>query len=172
MMFLFSDRDRARFESRFTPEPNTGCWLWSGVPNADGYGQFFVGERNDPGHRNLIAHRASWEMGVGEIPDGAVLCHRCDNPACVNPAHLFLGGHCDNRSDCIRKGRARYARGEKAGRAVLTEDQVHEVRALFRLGISKKAIARRFGVNKGAVYGILKGQTWAWLKTPGHAGPT
>lgn len=78
-----------------------GCWLWSGSRNDKGYGHIHVF------NKTIQAHRASWEIANGQIPDGMYICHRCDNPPCVNPEHLFLGSPSDNTRDAVRKGRMR-----------------------------------------------------------------
>lgn len=88
------------------PEPNSGCFIWLGATNPDGYGNVRVGSRTDGTRRQLKAHRAAWSAFVGEIPDGVHVLHRCDNPACINPEHLFLGTHTDNMRDMVAKGRA------------------------------------------------------------------
>jgi len=83
-----------------TPEPNTGCWLWSGKTFEDGYGRLHarsIGESR--------AHRASYHLYRGEIPDGMLVCHTCDTPSCINPDHLFLGAPLDNTADMMAKGR-------------------------------------------------------------------
>ena len=94
---------RERFERKFMPEPISGCWIWTGSLNKrhNGYGQIRIGDG-----KPLLAHRASYELHIGTIPDGMCVLHKCDVPCCVNPNHLFLGTHADNMRDCHSKGRA------------------------------------------------------------------
>lgn len=80
-----------------------GCWLWTGSRQRNGYGFLFAGTRKEPHPER--AHRVSWRIHFGEIPDGLWVLHKCDNPPCVNPEHLFLGTRTDNMRDCARKGR-------------------------------------------------------------------
>jgi hypothetical protein len=92
-----------RFFEKTQPEPNSGCLLWTGAVHPDGYGKISPGGREGP----KIASRVAWEIARGPIPDGMLVCHRCDTPACVNIDHLFLGTDADNVQDMVRKGRAR-----------------------------------------------------------------
>ncbi len=89
-----------RFEEKISIEPTSGCWLWTAGVNAMGYG--FIGINQRP----YLAHRVSWELHNGPIPNNTLVCHHCDNPPCANPNHLFLGTHQDNSDDKYRKNRA------------------------------------------------------------------
>lgn len=96
-----------RILEKSIPEPNSGCWLWTGAVNLCGYGTLRTGSRTDGTRRTAIASRVSYEVFYGEIPDGLHVLHRCDFPICINPEHLFLGTHTDNMRDMIQKGRAK-----------------------------------------------------------------
>lgn len=129
-----------RFEARVRKAGGCGCWFWTGVLNKGGYGRFVVGGREE------MAHRAAWMLFKGEIPDGKLVLHRCDVPACVNPAHLFLGTHADNAMDKMLKGRG--------GTTKLSDEQVREIRALRTEGVKVRVIAERFGVVTSTVSDI------------------
>lgn len=162
-----------RFNSNV--EKSDGCWVWHGRLNDKGYGQMFSGEG---------AHRISWTLFCGTIPDGIHVLHKCDNPPCVNPEHLFLGTHSDNMADKASKGRAYHPagwgshdrpsgaghwsalrpndvlRGEAHGRAKLTMDAVREIRAAASRGEAQSAIGARFGILQASVSKIILGKTW------------
>ena len=146
---------QVRFERKFIPEPMSGCWLWLGAIGSSGYGWIGAG----PGRKVLAAHRVSWELYRGPVNDLHVL-HRCDNPCCVNPDHLFLGTHQENIADCKAKGRAIRARGAQASNAKLTEDQAHQIR---RSRKKLREIAAEFDIGLPAVSAIRCGKTWKHL---------
>lgn len=112
-----------RFFDFCIPEPNSGCWLWIGGVASKGYGRFNIGNREQ-----VQAHRFSWELHYGKIPDGLWALHRCDNPPCVNPEHLFLGTCRDNHQDMIQKGRKVTFVGEEGSNVRLTENQIEAIR--------------------------------------------
>lgn len=147
-----------RFWSRVEREGD-GCWEWQGGRFRAQYG------RHVSSGPLSQAHRASWIFFNGPIPSGLFVCHRCDNPPCCNPDHLFLGTHQDNMVDCLRKGRAnkRPARGAKNGRAKLTETQVREIRRLSAGGTRNCEIAPMFGISQKTVWGVVNRQTWSYV---------
>jgi transposase-like protein len=142
-----------RFWSRFA-RPETDCWDWSGALNPKGYGEFGVGDRSP------LAHRFAFELFVGPIPRGRLVCHRCDNPRCVNPAHLFIGTHADNVHDMMAKGRRPVPwREKKIIIQNLTDEQVAEIRRRGEGGgESLSAIARELGVTTGLVSRLVHGR--------------
>lgn len=128
------------------------CWEWQGPKNKYGYGVVhFAGKRER-------AHRVSYLLHRGKIPNGICVCHRCDNRICVNPEHLFLGTSAKNTADMVKKGRQ--ARGERQGSSVLTEDKVREIRRLHKSGLGSREIANLFSVSSNTVQHILKGTRW------------
>lgn len=141
-----------------TPE---GCWLWTGTLSTAGYGRL----RFSNPRRMVKAHRFSYELAYGPISDDALVCHRCDTPACVNPAHLFLGTHADNAQDKSAKGRCNTPdrTGAHNGRAILTEDQVRSIRALQSTGAHRRELAQMFGVSPSAIKKIVARYTWRHL---------
>jgi hypothetical protein len=131
-----------------------GCWLWTAYVNRqNGYGMMqWDGKLR-------LAHRISYALAFGPVPEGKWVLHHCDTPACVNPAHLFLGTHLDNMTD--KKAKKREARGSQHGLAKLTEDDVRRMRALYQpRKFPLRKLARMFGVSLGTVYPIILRKTW------------
>lgn len=145
-----------RLEFYSIPEPNSGCWLWFGIMGRHGYGR--VTWRG----KLVAAHRASWEQHRGQIPAGMVVCHKCDVPACINPAHLFLGTHQENMADMKAKGRAKRGEGHRPSK--LTADQVLAIRADQR---SAKKTAPDYGISWQNVLSIRSRRTWAHIADGG-----
>lgn len=143
------------FEENVTPEPNTGCHLWTGpFDSIGGYGKLWVdGVKTS-------AHRQAAKL-AGLAIAGKVVRHSCDNGqlGCVNPRHLLSGTQADNMHDKKRRGRAQ--RGEGASYSVLTEDSVRQIRRLCSAGVSQKKAGEQFGVTQGTVYFIVHRKTWA-----------
>lgn len=132
-----------------------GCWLWNGGRTRLGYGIF------KSGIGTTVAHRASWALEHGSLPpDGVEVCHRCDTPACVNPAHLFLGTHKDNMRDMSAKGRTgkHDQRGELNAKCRLTDEAVARMIALRDAGTSGSDLAALFGVSCQYVYAVCNGR--------------
>lgn len=135
------------------PDGPDGCHLWTGALR-NGYGKISWNGRT------LSTHRLTWELVFGPIPDGMNVLHRCDNPACCNPRHLFLGNHADNMRDREAKDRHNAPIGSRHGRATLTDDQVREIRRLWSHGVPQTEIAKRLGTNPQRVYSIVHRRTW------------
>lgn len=131
------------------------CWIWTAATSSDGYGHFSL-------FGMTRAHRISYLLEVGSIPNGMFVCHHCDNPKCVRPDHLFLGTAKDNTHDAIKKGRFQTPGfGENNPHAKLTLEQVNEIRELAKNGpIVKAKIAALYGVHPQAIYEIVKGRSW------------
>lgn len=148
----FTELNRLNFESKISPEPNSGCWLWLGSLNYGGYGRFRVGRKT------RIASRVSYEMYIGKLGDNEIVCHRCDNPICVNPSHLFCGSYRDNARDRDAKMRGIY--GRKSFTAKLHDHDIPVILAMIRDGTTYAAIARAYGVSAYAIERIGRGRGW------------
>lgn len=139
-----------------------GCWIWTGTKDSHGYGVVEIGTRAQ-GRRNTGAHRIAWSLVRGPIPEGLCVCHRCDNPPCVNPEHLFLGTQADNLRDMSEKGRrvTTTTRGERVAGSKLVPESVAEIRRLFALGgMTKAALGKSFGVTEVQIGNIVKRRHW------------
>lgn len=132
-----------------------GCWLWIGSRAKRGYGKIQVGVRSANGHPVAeYAHRVSWQLHKGEIPVGQLVMHKCDNPSCVRPDHLFVGSYQDNTDDMYAKGRE--ARGANI-HGKLSDDAVRQIRSLSG---TQREIAARFGVSQAQISLIRTRRQW------------
>lgn len=158
--YKLTEEGRARFESHFTKGDD--CWLWHGCRHSQGYGVMGVGGTIDK------AHRIAYRLYVGPIPPGMCVCHTCDNPPCVNPAHLFLGTCADNQRDMIAKGRAVHPAGEQRPDAVLTADAVRQIRKLAGApGVTQRKLAAMFGVSPTIISLVITGKRWKSVPSVG-----
>jgi hypothetical protein len=144
------------------------CWEWIGW-KAGGYGMFYLAPLT------VLAHRVAWVINFGKIPEGICVCHHCDNPACVNPSHLFLGTVLDNNMDKIKKGRANMPsgenngaakhpekiwRGEQCHTAKLTSEDVRKIKARLANGERSPSIKRDFPISLCGIQRIKYNKTW------------
>ena len=137
------------------------CWLWTGAPDKNGYGRLWVSQ-GQAGNITFRAHRYSFEIHNGGATGNLFVCHTCDTPSCVNPAHLFLGTPQDNMTDKTKKGRGGDLKGSNNGAAKLDNDKVRAIRAMRGTGTLKE-IGARFGVDGSTVGYILRGERWTFL---------
>ena len=137
-------------------EPNSPCWIWDGALNENGYGVFYIGSR-----KGRLAHRVSYSVHYGVDPETKFVCHACDMPPCINPAHLFLGDPITNIKDMIKKGRKVLGRCTTHGSAhplsKLTNSKVLYIR---ECGLSANILSRDMGVSKSTINKIRNNKTW------------
>lgn len=149
------DAFRKRFWSKVDIRSYDECWEWTAARKPSGYGQFVISKGY---HQN--ASRVAVAM-MTPLPAGVVVCHSCDNPPCVNPAHLFTGTQSDNGLDCIAKGRGNRAAGERHPSARLTAEEVAYIRAQDVSRYGRRAeLAREFGVNHTTICSVIDGTNW------------
>lgn len=140
------------FDDRLRRNDKTGCLEWTGLRNKFGYGRHYVNRQH------VAAHRFAYARANGPIPKGLQVCHSCDNRACCEPSHLFVGDAFDNMGDANAKGR--HAHGGRHGRSKLTEADIPRIRALLAAGLSQQAVADVFGVDQTQISRIKLGQLW------------
>lgn len=152
-----------RIKLNVTVRPFSGCWEWKGSKK-NGYGHTIIGSRTNGTRKTVPAHRLSYETFVGLIPEGMEVCHKCDNPCCVNPDHLFVGTRQDNIDDREVKGRNRPQKGSRNGMAKLTEATVMTARfERHQHGTSYQKLADKYGVSKRTMQNAVKGRTWTHI---------
>lgn len=146
--------DKSRFFEKVKKTDN--CWEWIPPKNQDGYGNFRVNKKN------YRAHRYSYLLHYGVFDLSLKVCHRCDNPGCVNPSHLFLGTVQDNSTDMVMKNRQ--AVGENASRVTLTEEKVRDIVNKFNAGVMDVNVAsKKYNITTSHVYRLVKKQQWRHL---------
>lgn len=162
-----------RFWSKVDKRGPDECWPWTAGKLHFGHGAFTVKRRP------IAAHRMSWMITNGPIPDGMCVLHHCDNPSCCNPSHLFIGTKTDNNKDRDSKNRqaqglrsGRYTKphrnavGVRNGRAKLSEHHIEEIKELRSGGFTLSAIASNYGLGTSQVWRIVRGQSWKCLNGP------
>ena len=148
----------SRFWSKVDKNNIKECWGWTASLNNKGYGQFYTGKTM------MTAHRTSWMLTNGNIPKGLNVLHKCDNPLCVNPEHLFLGTLSDNMQDCRDKGRLVMpnTKGCNHGRSRLTSSDVKEIRDLASV-MYQREISGIYGISRGAIGRIIRRELWTHI---------
>jgi hypothetical protein len=149
-----------RIEAKTVQIPEAGCWIFTGALDTSGYGLIGLGGSGNIGK----AHRESYKIYCGEIPDGMQICHRCDVRCCVNPHHLFVGTLQDNMDDRGSKGRHVAMPGMTHGMHKLTDAEVISIRREYAAGgIGQRALGRKYGVTKYPIQRIVNGTGWKHL---------
>lgn len=146
-----------RFWSKVEVKDRKECWIWRAGKDIDGYGMFWIKPQNQ------WAHRVAYEFEFGPFNKKLHVLHKCDNPSCVNPHHLFLGTQQDNIDDMLNKGRS--AKGERAHSAKLSGNQVKQIKILIKEGFSASVIAKKFKVHKSTIKDIKSKRTWLHIIT-------
>lgn len=154
MGYLMNRDYKYRFIAKMDIPRQNGCITYLGAISKNGYGVF------DINRKSHSAHRISYKIFVGKIPEGKMVLHKCDNPKCVAPQHLFIGTAKDNVKDMIEKKRNHSNAGENHGMAKLTLTQVNQIRSLIIKGIKRKEIANMYGISTATVADIKYGKSW------------
>lgn len=153
---------RERILRKIKIDPITKCWNWQGCKRS-GYGRLMIGSRTEGTRRSVSAHRYAYEIFIAAIPKGLYICHRCDNPSCVNPEHLFIGTQQENVNDREAKGRNKIPRlsGERHPKAKLSYEKVRLIRDLYsgkRGEITK--LSTLFNVSRRSIYFVVHNKAW------------
>lgn len=139
-------------------EDSNLCWIWQRQKSSTGYGKITVSSKK------LFAHRVSYEVFKGNIPENKIVMHTCDNPSCVNPDHLKLGTQKENIQDMFSKGRNpprnQQCHGESNGQAILTSPQIKEIRRRINSGSKQIDLAKEYNVSKQTISAIFTGISW------------
>lgn len=149
-----------RFMAKVIISLESGCWEWNATKTLNGYGRIGINRKT------MLAHRLSYLMYKGDIPNDLHICHSCDNRKCVNPDHLWAGTRQENMDDCVRKGRARGPnyKGSMVGTSKLSEEQVREIKVSLSDGASCASLGRKYSVTPQAISRIKFGHNWSHLR--------
>lgn len=149
-----------RFSGYCMPVPEAGCIIFMGEESHNGYGRF-----RPSGTKRIGAHRYAWIKERGQIPDGMMVCHKCDTPSCVNVNHLFLGSCKENKADSVRKGR--HSHGEKASKAKAADSVINREIAMeiFLHPGTHQSIADKYGIRRQLVTSVKAKRRWGWIHT-------
>lgn len=165
MMIGYSQADIDRFFKHVDRRNDDECWDWVGSKNPKGYGNFWIG------NKITSAHRFSYFMYCGNFDFNLCVCHSCDNRSCVNPSHLFLGTQTDNMKDMVDKKRS--SRGENQFGSILKEYMIESIRKRYSEGETGVSLGLEYGVSKGTISAICRGEKWAWadgiITNKGHS---
>lgn len=161
MRRTLEERLHARLDKSVGPD---GCWVWTGSTTRGEFGYGQIGEVKDGRRRCWLTHRLAMSLHLGrDLAAEECVLHRCDNPPCCNPTHLFLGDRNDNAKDKVAKGRQRngIVPGERHGMSKMTDDDVRELRRSYAAHeASQPELAKRFGITQSSVWAIVHRRTW------------
>lgn len=132
------------------------CWIWTGAKFTHGYGAFY------PKNKTVSTHRFSYELNIGLIPKGMMVCHRCDNPQCIRPSHLFIGSGSDNTRDMISKGRSKRSGEDCNAIKKLSNKKVREIRERYKWG-NGIALSKEYGVSRPTISAVVNKKRWSHL---------
>lgn len=144
---------KERFEEKIFYSP-CGCWLWTGSTSTNGYGNLRGTDRN------VSAHKTSYQIYKGSVPNGLLVLHRCDVRNCVNPDHLFLGTSSDNMIDMFSKNRGKVHRGEKHFRSKLKSGSIQIIKDTYKAGFTQKDIANYFHVDQRVICKVVRNESY------------
>lgn len=158
------EKEKSRIIERSIVDDKTGCWIWEPLANkGNEYGHLTIGTRTGQTRKTISAHRYSYSLFVGEIPNGMFVCHKCDDKRCVNPDHLFIGTRQDNVDDRERKKRNNHVVGEKVGNSKL---KVKDVLYIRRSNETDRSLAKKFGVSHTTIGRARNGTYWKSQPAP------
>jgi hypothetical protein len=144
-----------RIAKYISPEPMSGCWLWTGAANRFGRGYVGVPVQGPPWSKMALAHRVMLQETTGKSGEGLCACHKCDNPACVNPDHLYWGTLSQNSQDSVNRGRGKSS--------VLVAGDIPKIVSRLKAGERYASIAKDYGVTKDSIGNISRGQRWSHI---------